>query len=96
MVQPRGRGGAPFLLIGCSLNNGRDDDLAMIADADIGERVLVLESGRRVPLRTVRHGAIADSRPGEPLLAAWLASRTPAEQRETAKRAELVRRGVEP
>ena len=63
---------------------------------DTGDRVLVLENGRRVPLRTVMHGAIVDNRPGGPLLAAWRASRTPADQRETAERAELVRRGVNP
>jgi hypothetical protein len=84
------------LLIGCGLDDGRADDLAMIVDANVGDRLLVLESGRRVPLRTVMPGAIVDSRPGGPLLAAWLASRTPADQREAAERAELVRRGVNP
>jgi hypothetical protein len=84
------------VLIGCGLDDGRTDDLAMIADADVSDRVLVLENGRRAPLRTVMHGAIVDNRPGGPLLAAWRASRTPADQRETAERAELVRRGVNP
>jgi hypothetical protein len=84
------------LLINCGLDDGLSDDLMPISDVDTSDRILVLAGGRRVPLRTVLQGAIVDNRPGWPLLAAYAASRTPAEQQEAADRSALRRLGIDP
>jgi hypothetical protein len=84
------------LLIGCDLDDGRNDDLLPIADVDVPGCVLVVAGRRRVPLRTVMGGAIVDRRPGWPLCAAYAAARTPAEEREAAERAGLRRFHIDP
>ena len=84
------------LVSGCALDDGGSDAVTPITDIAVADRALLLADGRRVPLRGVLDGAIIDPRPGSPLLAAYAAARSPAENREAAERTALRRLGVDP
>ncbi len=89
-----GAASAGPLLVGCGLDDGTHDEVFPLVGFDADKAAVVLEGGKRVRLASLAACVVLDSRPGHPLYAAIEASRTPADTRERAERAELARAGI--